>query len=70
MQEQGKQAVVDNKRDVCGLMRMWGKNLTSMWQNEEVKAVVEIKEAAWQEVMGARDKVAKDRSLQGRKEKC
>ena len=31
------------------------KNLKSVWWNNEVKAAVKRKEAAWKEVLGARD---------------
>ena len=40
MWEQVKWAMVESAREVCGSVRVGGKNPNSMWWNEEVKAAV------------------------------
>ena len=40
-------------------MRVGGKNPKSVWWNDEIKAAVERKEAAWKEVLGASDEESK-----------
>ena len=44
-------------------MREGGKNPKCVWLNDEVKAAVKKKEAAWK-VLGARDEGAKERCLE------
>ena len=39
-----------------------------MWWNDEVKAAIRRKEAAWKEVLGASDKEAKERCIYAYKE--
>ena len=41
-------------------VRVGEKNPKNVWLNDVVKAAVKRKEAAWKEVLGARDEVAKD----------
>ena len=43
--------MVESARKVCGSVRVEGKNLKCVWWNDEVKAAVERKEAAWQLAM-------------------
>ena len=38
-----------------GLVGVGGRNPNSVWWNDEVNAAVKRKEAAWKEVLGARD---------------
>ena len=43
-------------------MTVGGKNPKSVWWNDQVKAAIKRKEAAWK-VLGARDKDAKELNL-------
>ena len=52
--------MVESAREVCGSVGVEGKNSKSVWWNDEVKAVVRRKEAAWKEVFTASDEEAKD----------
>ena len=61
MWEQVKRAIVVTAREVCGSMRGGGKNLKSVWWNDEIKATAERKEATWKEMLGARTEDAKER---------
>ena len=72
MWEQMKQAMVESAREVCGSVRVGGKNLKSMWWNDKVKASVKRKEAAWKEVLTASDEEAKERCMEAYREigKC
>ena len=58
MREQVKRLMVESAREECGLVRVRGKNPKSVWWNDEVKAAVRRKEAAWK-VLAARDEEAK-----------
>ena len=49
MWEQVKRAMPESAREVCGSVREGGKNPKSVWWNDEVKAMVRRKEAAWKE---------------------
>ena len=60
MWEYVKRALVQSVREVCGSVRVAGGNPKSVWWNDEVKAAVKRKEAAWKEVLGARDEDAKE----------
>ena len=46
-------------REVCGSVRVGGKNPKSVWWNDEVRAAVRRKEDAWKEVLAASDEEAK-----------
>ena len=59
MWERVKRAMVESSREVCGSVRVRGKNPKSMWWNDEVKDAVKRKEAAWKEVLAASDEEAK-----------
>ena len=58
MLEQVKCALVETAREVCGSMRIRGKNPKSVWWNDEVKAAVRRKE-----VLAASDEEAKERCM-------
>ena len=62
--------MVDSVREVCGSVRVGGMNPKNVWWNDVVKDGVERKEAAWKEVLGAKDEVAKERCAEvSKKEK-
>ena len=44
--EQVKRAMVESAREVCGSVRVGGKNPKNVWWNEEIKAAIRRKEAA------------------------
>ena len=70
MWEQVKRAMVKSAREVCGLVRVRGKNPKRVWWNDEIKAAVRRKETAWKEVITASDEEAKERYMEAyRKEK-
>ena len=53
---------------MCGLVRVGGGNLKSVWWNDQVKSAVKRKEDGWKEVLGARDEDVRE-SLQRGKER-
>ena len=55
MWEQIKRAMVKSAREVCGLVRVGGKNPKYVWWNGEKKAAVRRKEATWNGVLAASD---------------
>ena len=59
-----KRAMVHSAREVCGLVRVGEKKPKNILRNDVVKAAVERKEAAWKEVLGAREDIAKDRCME------
>ena len=59
--------MVDGAREVCGFMRVGGTSLKNVQWNDVVKVGVERKGAAWREVLGVRDEVAKDRFTRKKK---
>ena len=46
MWEKVKQAMTENAREVCGSVRVGGKNSKSLLWNDEVKSAIRRKEAA------------------------
>ena len=60
MWDQIKRAMVESAREVCGSVRVGGKNPKSVWWNDEIKAAVRRKEVAWKEVLAASDKETKE----------
>ena len=51
--------MVESTREVCGSVRVEGKNPKSVWWNDEIKAAVTRKEAAWKGVLAASDEETK-----------
>ena len=68
MWEQVKQAMVGRAREVCGSVRVGGKNPKCVWWNDEIKAAVRRKEAAWKLVLGASDEETKERCTEAYRE--
>ena len=60
--------MVDNAREVCGSVRVRRINPKNVCRNGMLKDAVERKEAAWREVLGALDEVAKYRLIEDYKE--
>ena len=58
--EQVKWVVVESARKVCGSLRVEGKNPKCVWWDDEVKAAVRRKEAAWREVLTASDEESRE----------
>ena len=52
-----------------GSVRVGGKNPKSVWWNDEIKAAVRRKDAAWKEVLAASDEEAKERCMETYREK-
>ena len=69
MSEQVKMAVVENAREVCGLVRVGVKNPQIVRWNDEIKATVKRKETAWKEVLASRDAEAAERCMEAYREK-
>ena len=57
-------AVVESAKEVCASVRVGGKNQKRVWWNDEVKAAVSRKEAAWKEVLAASNEEAKERYIE------
>ena len=53
--------MVESGREVCGSVRLGGKNPKSVWWNDEIKAAVKRKETAWKEVLEDNDEEEKER---------
>ena len=64
MWEQVKRAMVESAREVCGSVRVRGKNPKSVWWNDGIKAAVRRKETAWKEVLPASDEETKERCME------
>ena len=60
--------MAERAREVCGWGRVKEKNPESVWWNYEVITAIKRKEAAWKEMLGARDEDAKERCLDVYKE--
>ena len=68
MWEQVKWAMVESLREVCGMVRVGGKNPKSVWLNDEIKVAVRRKEAAWKEALTDSYKEAKERCMEAYRE--
>ena len=60
MWEQVKRAMVESPREVCGSVRVGGKNPKTVWWNDEIKTAVRRKESAWKLALAARDEETKE----------
>ena len=63
MWERVKRTIVESRREVCGSVRVEGKNTNSLWWNYERIAAVRRKEAAWKEVLAASHEEAKKKDV-------
>ena len=68
MWEQVKPAMVESVREVCSSVRVGGGKPRKVWWNDQVKVVVKRSEAAWKEVLGAKDEYTKERCMEIYKE--
>ena len=64
MRAQVKLVMVESAREVCGSVKVGGKNLKSVRWNDEIKAAVTRKEAAWKGVLAASDEETKERCME------
>ena len=55
--------MVESAKEVCGSVRVGGKNPKNVWWNDEVKAAVNRKEVAWKEVLIASNEDTKERCM-------
>ena len=62
--EMGNGGMVESAREVCGSVRVKGKNSKGVWWNNEVKAAVRRKEAAWKEVLATSNEEAEERCME------
>ena len=69
MWEQVKWAMVESAREICGSVRIGGKNLKSVWWKDEIKAAVRRKDAVWKGVLAASDEETKERGMEAYREK-
>ena len=60
MWEPVRWAIVESAREVCDSVRAEGGNPKIAWWNNQVKAAVRRKKAAWKVVLSARDEEAKE----------
>ena len=51
----------EKRKEICGSMRVEGKNPKSVWWNYEIKTAVRRTEAAWMDVLAVNDEEAKER---------
>ena len=67
--EKVKLAMVESARKVWGSVKVGGGNPKNVCWDNEIKATLKRKGAAWKEVLEAKDEVAKERCLEIYKEK-
>ena len=60
--------MVNSAREVCGSVKVGGKNPKNVWWNDVAKAEVERKEGAWKEILSTNEEVAKGRCMEVYKE--
>ena len=59
--------MVESEREVCGSVRVGGKE-PKVWWNDEIKAAVRRKEATWKWVLAVNDEETKERCMKAYKE--
>ena len=57
------QVEIDNERKAFGSARFVRKNSKSKWWNDEIKAPMESKQVAWKDILGAKEKIVKERCI-------
>ena len=60
--------MMENAREVCGSVRVRGKNPKSVWLNDEIKAAARRKEVAWKGLLAASDEETKERCMEAYRE--
>ena len=55
--------MVESAREVCGSVRVRGKNPKCVWWNNEIKAAVMSNEDAWKGVLAYSDEEKKERCM-------
>ena len=68
MWEQVKRSMVESTREVCGSVRVGGKNQKNVLWNDEKKAVVRRKETVWKGLLAASDEESKLRCMEAYRE--
>ena len=64
----GHHCIIEGKREVCGSVRVRGKNPKSVQWDDGVKAGIRRREAAWKEVLAANDEETKEGCLEAYRE--
>ena len=59
---------MESAKEVCGSVRVGGKNPKSVLWNDEIRAAVCRKEAPWKEVLAANVEDAKERCMESYRE--
>jgi hypothetical protein len=59
-----KEAVIGSAKEVCGCVKIGGRNDKSELWNEEVKQAVESKREAWLNVLKAKDEISKESCME------
>ena len=67
MWEQVKWEMVESAREVCGSVRVGRKTPKSAWWNNEIKAAIRRKKAAWKGMLAASDET-KERCMEAYRE--
>ena len=68
MWEQIKRTMVESAKEVWSSVRVGGRSPKSVWWNDEIKATVKRKEAAWKRMLAASDEDTKIRCMKAHRE--
>ena len=60
--------MVETVGEVCGSVRVGGKDQKSVWCNDEINVAVRRKESAWKEVLAASDEETKKKCMEAYRE--
>ena len=60
--------MVESARELCGSVRVWGKNSKRVKWNDEIKDAVRRKEDAWKEELAASGEETKERCIEAYRE--